>query len=49
MRFALDLVFLDRDLTPVSTRRGVPSRRIAIERRARSVLELPAGTLWAAG
>lgn len=49
MRFDLDLVFLDRDLTPVSTRRGVPSRRIAVERRARSVLELPAGALRDAG
>jgi uncharacterized protein len=47
MRFELDLVFLDRDLVPVSTRRAVPSRRIAVERRARAVLELPAGALGA--
>ncbi len=42
MRFALDLVFLDRDMEPLSVRRRVPRRRIAIERRARAVLELPA-------
>jgi hypothetical protein len=49
MRFDLDLVFLDRELAAVSVRRGVPSRSIEIERRARSVLELPAGVLGAAG
>jgi uncharacterized membrane protein (UPF0127 family) len=43
MRFALDLVFLDDAMAPVSIRRRVPPRRIALERRARSVLELPAG------
>jgi len=43
MRFGLDLIFLDSDMAPVSIRRGVPSGRIAIERRARAVLELPAG------
>jgi uncharacterized membrane protein (UPF0127 family) len=48
MRFGLDLVFLDGNLEPVSLRRGVPSRRIAIERRARSVLELPAPALGGA-
>jgi uncharacterized membrane protein (UPF0127 family) len=42
MRFGLDLVFLGADLVPVSARRGVPPRRIAYERRARAVLELPA-------
>jgi uncharacterized membrane protein (UPF0127 family) len=42
MRFGLDLVFLDRGMAPVSIRRRVPPRRIAVERRARSVLELPA-------
>jgi uncharacterized membrane protein (UPF0127 family) len=49
MRFALDLVFLGHDLMPVSVRRGVPARRLAVERRARSVLELPAGALGGAG
>jgi uncharacterized protein len=43
MRFGLDLVFLDGAMAPVSVRRAVPPRRIALERRARSVLELPAG------
>jgi uncharacterized protein len=42
MRFALDLVFLDRDGRPRSVRRQVPPRRIAFDRRASSVLELPA-------
>jgi hypothetical protein len=45
MRFGLDLVFLDPELTPISIRPDVPSRRIATERRARSVFELPAGAL----
>jgi uncharacterized membrane protein (UPF0127 family) len=43
MRFNLDLVFLDDATRPVSVRRGVPPRRFAMERRARAVLELPAG------
>jgi trehalose synthase len=41
MRFPLDLVFLDRDGRPCSTRREVPPRRFAWDRRARAVLELP--------
>jgi trehalose synthase len=41
MRFALDLVFLDRDGRPCSVRKGVGPRRIAFERRASAVLELP--------
>jgi uncharacterized protein len=45
MRFALDLVFLDRDGELRSVRRGVPPRRVALDRRASSVLELPAGAL----
>jgi len=40
MRFALDLVFLDRDSQPCSVRRGVPPRRFAWDRRASAVLEL---------
>jgi uncharacterized protein len=44
MRFALDLVFLDRDGRPCSVRRGVPPRRLAWDRRADAVLELPGGT-----
>jgi uncharacterized protein len=42
MRFALDLVFLDRDGGVCSIRRGVPPRRIAFDRRAAAVLEYPA-------
>jgi uncharacterized membrane protein (UPF0127 family) len=45
MRFRLDLVFLDGDMQAVRTRRRLPPRRIATERRARAVLELPAGEL----
>jgi uncharacterized membrane protein (UPF0127 family) len=41
MRFPLDLVFLDRDGRPCSVRRGVPPRRLAWDRRASAVLELP--------
>ncbi len=41
MRFALDLVFLDFDLRPVSLHRAVPPRRLVFERRAQAVLELP--------
>ena len=43
MRFALDLVFLDAAGRPCSVRRGVPPRRLAWDRRAQAVLELPAG------
>jgi hypothetical protein len=39
----LDLVFLDLELHQIAVRRGVPSGRIAFERRAKAVLELPAG------
>jgi len=41
MRFALDLVFLDREGRPLSFRREVPPRRLAWDRRAAAVLELP--------
>jgi uncharacterized membrane protein (UPF0127 family) len=41
MRFALDLVFLDREGSPCSVMRQVPPRRLAGDRRACSVLELP--------
>jgi uncharacterized membrane protein (UPF0127 family) len=40
MRFALDLVFLDRDGRPCSVREAVPPRRLASDRRASAVLEL---------
>lgn len=42
MRFALDLVFLDRAGRPCSVRLALPPRRIAWDRRASAVLELPA-------
>jgi uncharacterized membrane protein (UPF0127 family) len=41
MRFALDLVFLDRDGSPCSVRRAVQPRRFACDWSARAVLELP--------
>jgi uncharacterized membrane protein (UPF0127 family) len=41
MRFALDLVFLDRHGRPLSIRRGVPPRRFAWQRGAVAVLEIP--------
>jgi uncharacterized membrane protein (UPF0127 family) len=44
MRFALDLVFLDRDGRPCSVRRGVPPRRLVWDRGASAVLELPANS-----
>lgn len=43
MRFALDLVFLDRDARALAVRRGVPPRRFAWRRGAHAVLELPEG------
>ncbi len=43
MRFELDLVFVDEATQPVAVRRRVPPRRVVAERRARAVLELPAG------
>jgi uncharacterized protein len=43
MRFPLDLVFLDLELREVSFRRAVPPGRVAFERHAQAVLELPAG------
>jgi uncharacterized membrane protein (UPF0127 family) len=43
MRFALDLYFLDADGAPSSVRLGVPPSRVASDRRAVAVLELPGG------
>lgn len=42
MRFALDLYFLDREGRVISVRRAVPPRRIAWQRGASAVLEIPA-------
>lgn len=41
MRFPLDLVFLDAHGREISSRRRVEPRRIAFDRRAAAVLELP--------
>jgi uncharacterized membrane protein (UPF0127 family) len=49
MRFPIDVVFLDRRGVVVGVRRSVPPWRAAFARRARSVLELPAGESAGAG
>jgi len=41
MRFALDVVFLDRHRAPLAVRTAVSPNRIVADRRAVSVLELP--------
>jgi uncharacterized protein len=41
MRFAIDVHFLDSQGVHVSVRRAVRPGRLASERRARSVLEIP--------
>jgi uncharacterized membrane protein (UPF0127 family) len=43
MRFAIDVVFLDRDLRVLAVREAVRPWRAAAKRGARSTLELPAG------
>jgi uncharacterized membrane protein (UPF0127 family) len=43
MRFPIDVVFLDRGNTVVAVREDVRPWRLAWTRRARAVLELPAG------
>jgi uncharacterized membrane protein (UPF0127 family) len=42
MRFALDLIWLDRDGEVVGIDRAVPPRRVRGCRGARAVIELPA-------
>jgi len=42
MRFALDLVFLDRGMRSIGARWRVRPWRVVFERRADAVLELPA-------
>jgi hypothetical protein len=42
MRFALDVLFLDRDRRPLSRRDRVGAGRVLIDRRAAAVLERPA-------
>jgi uncharacterized membrane protein (UPF0127 family) len=44
MRFAIDAVFLDRELRVVGIEPGLRPWRIAGRRGARAVLELPAGS-----
>jgi uncharacterized protein len=43
MRFAIDVVFLDFELTVLKVARQLPPWRVATRLRAHSVLELPAG------
>lgn len=45
MRFAIDIVFLNKKRKVRKIRHAVPKRRIAVDFLAHSVLELPAGTL----
>jgi len=43
MRFAIDVVFVDRDWRVVGVRHGVRPWRVAAARRAVAALELPDG------
>jgi uncharacterized membrane protein (UPF0127 family) len=45
MRFAIDLVYLDRDKRVKKVRKGVPPWRLSVCLSAYSVLELPSGTV----
>lgn len=47
MKFAIDLLFLDRRKKVLKIRQNMGRRRIAICLRAHSVLELPAGAIEA--
>ncbi|TMC49175.1 MAG: DUF192 domain-containing protein [Chloroflexi bacterium] len=50
MRFPLDVAFLDRDGQVLRAYHGIRPWRVSrVVRRARSAIELPAGTLAAAG
>lgn len=49
MRFAIDIVFLDRELTVLSVHPDVGPGRTAKQRGARWTLELPAGAAARAG
>jgi uncharacterized protein len=49
MRFAIDAVFLDRDLRVRKVVEGLSPWRVAVAPGARSVLELPAGGAARAG
>jgi uncharacterized protein len=49
MRFAIDVVFVDRTRTIVKIVPNLRPWRIAMARRAKAALELPAGTATAIG
>lgn len=49
MRFAIDLVYLDRHDVVRKVRSSVPPGRLSMCLSARSVIELPAGTVEATG
>ena len=49
MRFAIDLVYLDRQSVVKKIRTSVPRGRISACFFAHSVIELPAGTVEATG
>ncbi len=49
MKFAIDVVFLDKTRNILKIRAAMRPRRIAVCLRAHSVLELPAGTVVATG
>jgi uncharacterized protein len=49
MRFAIDAVFLDRDLRVIEVRESLGPWRMAASRGAKAVLELPAGEAGRAG
>ncbi len=41
MRFRVHVVFVDRELAPVSVRGAVPPNRVVSDRRAAAAVELP--------
>jgi hypothetical protein len=45
MRFAIDVLFLDKNLCVIRTVRALPPFRTCVVRKAVYVLELPAGTI----
>jgi uncharacterized protein len=45
MKFAIDLIYLDRKHIVQATRRAVPPWRLSMCLRAHSILELPPGTI----
>ena len=49
MRFAIDIVFLNRSGRVLKIRPRVPARRVDLSATAHAVLELPAGAAVAAG